>query len=150
MLIGNLGADPEKRQTQKGTCVVLRLATTEVWRDKLDENKRQERTEWHKVVIFIEKLIEVASTYLKKGSKVFIEGQLRTSEWEDANKQKRYTTEVILQGFNARLVMLDRAPSSPSNSPYEDTASSLKNRVGSYETEDYGRFSEITDDEIPF
>jgi single-strand DNA-binding protein len=109
ILIGNLGADPEVRRTQDGRPIVnLRLATTESWRDKAT-SERKERTEWHRVVIFNENLCKVAEQYLKKGSKIYIEGQLQTRKWQDPQGQDRYSTEVVLQNFNGTLVMLDRA-----------------------------------------
>jgi single-strand DNA-binding protein len=107
ILIGNLGADPEIRRTQDGRPVAnLRVATTETWRDKAT-GERRERTEWHRVVIFNEGLCRIAEQYLKKGSKVYIEGQLQTRKWQDQSGQDRYSTEVVLQGFNAQLTMLD-------------------------------------------
>ncbi|MGE0410032.1 MAG: single-stranded DNA-binding protein [Amphiplicatus sp.] len=107
ILIGNLGADPEVRQTQDGRPIVnLRIATSENWRDK-NTGERRERTEWHRVVIFSEGLTRVAEQYLKKGSKVYIEGQLQTRKWTDQSGQERYTTEIVLQGFNSALTMLD-------------------------------------------
>jgi single-strand DNA-binding protein len=107
ILIGNLGADPEIRRTQDGRPIAnLRVATTETWRDKAS-GERRERTEWHRVVIFNEGLCRVAEQYLKKGSKVYLEGSLQTRKWEDQQGQERYTTEVVLQGFNAQLTMLD-------------------------------------------
>lgn len=107
ILVGNLGADPEIRRTQSGSPVCnLRVATSESWRDK-GTGERRERTEWHRVVIFNEGLCRIAEQYLRKGSKVYLEGQLQTREWEDQSGQKRYTTEVVLQGFNSSLTMLD-------------------------------------------
>jgi single-strand DNA-binding protein len=109
ILIGNLGADPEVRRTQDGRPIVnLRVATTESWRDKAT-SERKERTEWHRVVIFNENLCKVAEQYLKKGSKIYIEGQLQTRKWQDPQGQDRYSTEVVLQRFNSQLTMLDRA-----------------------------------------
>ena len=109
ILIGNLGADPEIRRTQDGRPIVnLRMATTDTWRDKTS-GERRERTEWHRVVIFNEALAKVAEQYLKKGSKVYLEGQLQTRKWQDQQGQDRYSTEVVLQGFNSQLTMLDRA-----------------------------------------
>ncbi len=108
MLIGNLGADPEVRSFQNGGKVCnLRIATTETWKDR--ENQRQERTEWHTVAIFSEGLVNVAERYLKKGSKVYIEGQLQTRKWQDQQGNDRYSTEVVLRGFNGTLTMLDGA-----------------------------------------
>ena len=107
ILIGNLGADPEVRRMQDGRPVVnLRIATSESWRDR-NTNERRERTEWHRVVIFSEGLCKIAEQYLRKGSKVYLEGQLQTREWEDQSGAKRWTTEVVLQGFNSTLTMLD-------------------------------------------
>ncbi len=107
ILVGNLGRDPEVRRTQDGKPVVnLSLATSESWRDKAT-GERRERTEWHRVVIFNERLAEVAEKFLKKGSKVFIEGQLQTRKWQDQSGQERYTTEVVLSGFRGELTMLD-------------------------------------------
>ena len=109
ILIGNLGADPEIRRTQDGRPVAnLRLATSKSWRDKAT-GERKEKTEWHRVVIFNENLCRIAEQYLKKGSKVFIEGQLQTRKWQDQSGQDRYSTEVVLQGFRGELTLLDRA-----------------------------------------
>lgn len=106
MLIGNLGQDPEVRSFQNGGKVCnLRIATSETWKDK--EGQRQEKTEWHTVAIFSEGLVRVCENYLKKGSKVYVEGQLQTRKWQDQNGQDRYSTEVVLRGFNGTLVMLD-------------------------------------------
>jgi single-strand DNA-binding protein len=107
ILVGNLGADPEVRTLPSGNKVVnLRLATSENWRDK-NTGERQERTEWHRVVIFSEGLARVAEQYLKKGSKIYVEGQLQTRKWTDQSGQEKYSTEVVLQGFNSTLTMLD-------------------------------------------
>ena len=107
ILIGNLGADPEIRQTQDGRPIAnLRVATTDSWRDK-NTGERREKTEWHRVVIFSEGLARIAEQYLRKGSKVYLEGALQTRKWEDQSGQERYTTEVVLQGFNSTLTMLD-------------------------------------------
>ena len=107
ILVGNLGADPEVRQTQDGRPIVnLRLATSENWRDKAT-GERREKTEWHRVVIFNENLARVAEQYLKKGSKVYIEGQLQTRKWQDQSGQDRYSTEVVLQQYRGELTMLD-------------------------------------------
>ncbi|WP_186396331.1 single-stranded DNA-binding protein [Stappia sp. TSB10GB4] len=107
ILVGNLGADPEVRRMQDGRPVVnLRIATSETWRDR-SSGERKERTEWHRVVIFNEGLAKVAENYLRKGAKVYIEGQLQTRKWQDQSGQDRYSTEVVLQGFNSTLTMLD-------------------------------------------
>lgn len=108
ILIGNLGADPEVRRTSDGKPVVsLRLATGEVWKDK-QTGERREKTEWHRVVIFSEGLCKVAEQYLRKGSKVYLEGQIQTRKWQDKDTgTDRYATEIVLQGFGSSLVMLD-------------------------------------------
>src|SRR5260370_586030 len=109
ILIGNLGADPEIRRTQDGRPIAnLRVATSESWRDKAT-GERKEKTEWHRVVIFNEGLCKIAEQYLKKGAKVYLEGALQTRKWQDQSGQDRYSTEVVLQGFNSQLTMLDRA-----------------------------------------
>jgi single-strand DNA-binding protein len=108
ILIGNLGADPEIRRTNDGKPIAnLRLATSESWKDK-SSGERREKTEWHRVVIFNDGLCRIAEQYLKKGSKVYIEGQLQTRKWQDKESgQDRYATEIVLQGFGGQLAMLD-------------------------------------------
>jgi single-strand DNA-binding protein len=107
ILIGNLGADPEVRNFQNGGKVCnLRIATSENWKDK-NTGERREKTEWHTVAIFQEGLVRIAEQYLKKGSKVYIEGKLQTRKWQDQSGQDRYSTEVVLQGFDGTLTMLD-------------------------------------------
>jgi single-strand DNA-binding protein len=107
ILVGNLGADPEVRNLPSGGKVVnLSIATSESWRDKTS-GERKEKTEWHRVVIFSEGLVRVAEQYLRKGAKVYIEGQLQTRKWQDQSGQDKYSTEVVLQGFNSNLTMLD-------------------------------------------
>lgn len=107
ILVGNLGQDPRVSKTQSGAKVVsFSLATTDTWRDKVS-GERKDRTEWHRIVIFSTGLADTAERYLRKGSKVYLEGSLQTREWDDQNGQKRYTTEVVLQNFNSTLVMLD-------------------------------------------
>ena len=107
MLIGNLGADPEVRSFPNGGKVAnLRIATSEQWKDR-NTGERQERTEWHTVSIFSEGLINVVERFLRKGSKVFVEGQLQTRKWQDQQGNDRYSTEVVLRGFNGTLTMLD-------------------------------------------
>ena len=109
ILVGNLGADPEIRRTQDGRPIAnLRIATSETWRDKAT-GERKEKTEWHRVVIFNEGLCKVAEQYLKKGAKVYIEGALQTRKWTDQQGQEKYSTEVVLQGFNSVMTMLDGA-----------------------------------------
>lgn len=107
ILVGNLGNDPEVRNLPGGGKVVnLSVATSESWRDK-NTGERKERVEWHRVVLFSEGLVRVAEQYLKKGSKVYIEGQLQTRKWQDQQGQDKYSTEVVLQSFNSTLTMLD-------------------------------------------
>ena len=152
ILIGNLGADPEIRNTQDGRPICnLRVATTENWRDKAS-GERRERTEWHRVVIFNEGLCRIAEQYLKKGSKIYIEGQLQTRKWEDQQGQERYSTEVVLQGFNSQLTMLDsRSGGAMSDSQQSGHSSggaggNFAPSGGSQE----GGFEKELDDEIPF
>ncbi|MBL1241938.1 MAG: single-stranded DNA-binding protein [OCS116 cluster bacterium] len=106
ILVGNLGADPEIRHTQDGRPIAnLRIATSESWKDRAT-GERREKTEWHRVVIFTEGLCRIAEQYLRKGSTVYIEGQLQTRKWQDQQGQDKYTTEIVLQGFNSTLTML--------------------------------------------
>jgi single-strand DNA-binding protein len=109
ILIGNLGADPEVRAFSNGNKVCnLRLATSETWKDK-NTGERKEKTEWHQIAIFQEGLVRIAEQYLKKGSKVYIEGKLQTRKWQDQSGADRYSTEIVLQGFDGKLNMLDGA-----------------------------------------
>ena len=107
ILVGNLGKDPEIRRTQDGRPIAnLSIATSETWRDK-GTGERKEKTEWHRVVIFSEPLCKIVEQYLKKGAKVYIEGALQTRKWTDQSGVEKYSTEVVLQGFNSTLTMLD-------------------------------------------
>jgi single-strand DNA-binding protein len=107
ILIGSLGKNPELRHTQDGRKVVsFSMATSESWRDKTT-NERKDKTEWHQVVIFNDRLCDIATQYLQKGSKVYLEGQLQTRKWKDNNENERYTTEIVLQQFRGELTMLD-------------------------------------------
>lgn len=155
ILVGNLGADPEIRRTQDGRPIAnLRIATSETWRDR-NSGERKERTEWHRVVIFSEGLCKVAENYLRKGSKVYVEGQLQTRKWQDQSGQDRYSTEVVLQGFNATLTMLDgrgeggsdRSPDYSGGDDYDRGPSSAPSKGGSSQG---GGFSRDMDDDIPF
>ena len=145
ILVGNLGAEPEIRRTQDGRPIAnLRVATSESWRDK-NTGERREKTEWHRVVIFSEGLCRVAEQYLKKGSKVYIEGALQTRKWTDQSGQERYSTEVVLQGFNSVLTMLD-GKGGDEHARHDDSASdyrAAKNGGGH-------SFAQDIDDEIPF
>lgn len=148
ILVGNLGQDPRVSNTQSGTKIVnFSLATTDSWRDKTT-GERKDRTEWHRVVIFSAGLAETAERFLRKGSKVYLEGSLQTREWEDQNGQKRYTTEVVLQNYNSTLVMLDgRGDSAPAGAGdiYDSSAAS----AGWDSTPSAGTDS-VADDDVPF
>ncbi len=151
ILIGNLGADPEIRHTQDGRPIAnLRLATSESWRDR-NSGERRERTEWHRVVIFSEGLCRIAEQYLRKGSKIYVEGQLQTREWEDQSGQKRYTTEVVLQNYNSTLTMLDSRSGGGEGmgerSGGDFGRSGPMDRGGGQRS---GGFNQDIDDEIPF
>ncbi len=155
ILIGNLGADPEMRRTNDGRPIAnLRVATSENWRDKAT-GERRERTEWHRVVIFNEGLCRIAEQYLRKGSKVYLEGQLQTRKWQDQSGQDRYSTEVVLQGFNSQLTMLDGRGEGGSaganaggdfgrSSPMEAERGQAAGRSGG------ASLAEELDDDIPF
>ncbi len=152
ILVGNLGADPEIRNTQDGRPICnLRVATTDSWRDKAS-GERRERTEWHRVVIFNEGLCRIAEQFLKKGSKVYLEGQLQTRKWEDQQGQERYSTEVVLQGFNSQLTMLDSRSGGAMNDGQQSnygSGGSGRDFDSSSDTQG-GSFERELDDEIPF
>ena len=134
ILVGNLGKDPEIRRTQDGRPIAnLSVATSESWRDKTT-GERKEKTEWHRVVIFNEGLCKVAEQYLKKGAKVYIEGQLQTRKWTDQAGVEKYSTEVVLQGFNSNLTMLDGRSSGGSGNVAADDSS------GDFGADDTGEF----------
>ncbi len=159
ILVGNLGADPEIRKLNSGDPVVsMRIATSETWRDR-NTSERKERTEWHNVVIFNDNLAKVAEQYLKKGMKVYIEGQLQTRKWQDQNGQDRYTTEVVLQKFRGELQMLDaRGGGEGGQVGYSGGQGRGGSDFGRQGSDDYGRGggsrggggSPDLDDEIPF
>ncbi len=124
ILVGNLGADPRINTTSNGGKVAtLSIATSDSWKDKLS-GERKERTEWHRAVIFNSQLAEIAERYLRKGSKVYLEGQLQTRKWEDTNGQEKYTTEVVLQNFNSTLIMLDGRGEGAGGDVFSSSASS--------------------------
>ena len=152
ILIGNLGADPEIRRTQDGRPIAnLRIATSETWRDK-NTGERKEKTEWHRVVIFSEGLARIAEQYLRKGSKVYLEGALQTRKWEDQSGQERYSTEVVLQGFNSQLTMLDSRNSGASEGGQDFASSGAGDfgQSGPMDAAKTGTFDKELDDEIPF
>jgi single-strand DNA-binding protein len=155
ILIGNLGADPEIRRTGDGRPIAnLRVATSESWKDKTT-GERREKTEWHRVVIFNEGLCRIAEQYLKKGAKVYLEGQLQTRKWQDKEGQDRYSTEVVLQGFNSQLTMLDSrggggGAGAPEDQSGEFGASGpMRERRPAAAAAAGGKRGEM-DDEIPF
>ena len=142
MLIGNLGADPEVRSFQNGGKVCnLRVATSETWKDK-NSGERKEKTEWHTVAIFNEGLVTVAENYLRKGSKVFLEGQLQTRKWQDQSGNDRYSTEVVLQGFGGTLTMLD--------APGAGTAGGSSASSQKQDGQSFAGTADDLDDDIPF
>ena len=147
ILVGNLGRDPEVRSFQNGGKVCnLRIATSETWKDR-NTGERRERTEWHSVAIFSEGLVRVAEQYLRKGSKVYIEGKLQTRKWQDQSGQVRYSTEVVLQGYDASLVMLNgTGDQSGGGGSYDDGS---QGGYGGREDQS-GAQSRDLDDEIPF
>jgi single-strand DNA-binding protein len=167
ILVGNLGRDPEVRRMGSGDAVVnLRIATSENWRDR-QSGERKERTEWHSVVIFNENLAKVAEQYLKKGSKVYIEGQLQTRKWTDQQGQERYSTEVVLQRFRGELTILDSRGEGGggrgevgdyseggsdfgSSSPMESRGGSRGGGAGRAPAAAPSNFGSDMDDEIPF
>jgi single-strand DNA-binding protein len=143
ILVGNLGDDPEARSLNNGGEVVnLRVATSENWKDK--DGNRQERTEWHRVVIFNESLAKVAKSYLRKGSKVYLEGQIQTRKWQDQSGADKYSTEIVLQRFRGELVLLDKADG---GSFGEATTQSATHRAPAPAN---AAFDTDLDDDIPF
>ena len=169
ILVGNLGRDPESRTFQNGGKVVeLRIATSEQWKDR-NSGERKERTEWHTVKVFNEGLANVAERYLRKGSKVYIEGALQTRKWQDQDGKDRYSTEIVLQGFNSVLTMLDGAPGggggsgggggggfssgrddfAPSGGGRDDFAGAPRGG-GGFGGGKSGGFSDDLDDDVPF
>ena len=155
ILVGNLGADPEIRRTQDGRPIAnLRVATSESWRDK-NTGERREKTEWHRVTVFNEGLCRVIEQYVRKGSKLYIEGALQTRKWQDQSGQDRYSTEVVLQGFNGTLHMLDGRSGGAAGGMSDN---------GGYDAGDFGggydepkrpagggaSYDKPLDDEIPF
>jgi single-strand DNA-binding protein len=159
ILIGNLGADPEIRRLNSGDPVVsMRIATSETWRDK-NSGERKEKTEWHNVVIFNDNLAKFTEQYVKKGAKVYIEGQLQTRKWQDQSGQDRYTTEIVLQKFRGELQLLDSrgqgggdaqvgyAGGNNRGSDFGQSSPSEPARNGAGKG---GSFSRELDDEIPF
>lgn len=149
ILIGHLGRDPEVRRLGNGDPVVsLRVATSESWRDK-QSGERREKTEWHSVVIFNENIAKVAEQYLKKGSKVYLEGQLQTREWSDKDGAKRYSTEVVLQRYRGELTLLDGGKASSGEQQAEYTARGNASTISGRAKQARG-VSDDLDDDVPF
>jgi single-strand DNA-binding protein len=139
VLIGNLGRDPEIRSTNDGREIAtFSVATSETWKDKAT-GERKDKTEWHRVVVFNEGLVRVIKNYVKKGSKLYIEGQLQTRKWVDNENQERYTTEVVLQNFNSTLILLDSKGDNAGHQPTEE----FQQKAPTFDNNDL-------DDEIPF
>ena len=161
ILVGNLGKDPEVRRLNSGEPVVnLRIATSETWRDK-QSGERREKTEWHQVVIFNENLAKVAEQYLRKGSKVYIEGQLQTRKYNDASGVEKYSTEIVLQRYRGELTMLEGRGGSGGDDSYEGGGDSFGRSsptperrqpamAGSGSSGGRGGYSDAMDDDIPF
>lgn len=148
-LIGNLGQDPEARSLNSGGEVVnLNVATSENWKDR--DGQRQERTEWHRVVIFNENLGRVAKQYLRKGSKVYLEGQLQTRKWQDNDGKDRYSTEVVLQRFRGELVLLDRRDGGSSGGDDYESAGYGGSSGGGSQARPQPAFESDLDDDVPF
>jgi single-strand DNA-binding protein len=155
ILVGNVGKDPEIRRTQDGRPIAnISLATSDTWRDK-QTGERKEKTEWHRVVIFSEPLCKIVEQYVKKGAKLYIEGALQTRKWTDQSGAEKYSTEVVLQGFNGTLTMLDGASGGRGSSvgmqeSGPDYGSSEPRRVTKTGGGAKGGFDQALDDEIPF
>lgn len=149
-LIGNLGQDPEIRNMQDGRkLATFSLATSENWRDR-SSGERRERTEWHRIVVFSEGLVRVIEQYIKKGSKLYIEGQLQTRKWTDQNGQDRYTTEVVLQNFNSSLIMLDGRSGGSAGSYDQGGYGESASQAAPFSGESGFGGGSAMDDDIPF
>lgn len=148
ILVGNLGRDPEIRSTQDGKEIAnLNIATSESWRDR-NTGERRERTEWHRVVIFNDNLVNISKNYLKKGAKVYLEGSLQTRKWQDQSGVEKFTTEIVLQGFNSVLTMLDARQNGEGGfQPREEGASSFRKPDSQPNA---APAAQQLDDEIPF
>ncbi|MAU86275.1 MAG: single-stranded DNA-binding protein [Alphaproteobacteria bacterium] len=148
-LIGRLGNDPEIRATQDGKSICsFSVATSETWRDK-NTNERKERTEWHKVVIFNENLSKIAEQYVKKGSQIYIEGQLQTRKWGEPG-QERYTTEIVLQNFSGNLTLLGNASENSASMPSSSASPIQKSESNQISDTTVETIADEFDDEIPF
>lgn len=147
ILLGNLGQDPEIRRTQDGRPIAnLSIATSEAWRDK-QSGERREKTEWHRVVIFSEGLCRIAEQYLRKGSKVYLEGQIQTRKWQDQSGNDRYSTEIVLQGYNCQFVLMDPPPREGGG---QSRPSTKEDYARARDGGDYDPSPSDLDDEVPF
>jgi single-strand DNA-binding protein len=148
ILLGNLGRDPEIRSMQSGSkMATFSMATSKRWRDKNTQEQR-DKTSWHNIVVFGDGLVDIVEKYVKKGSKIYVEGELQTRKWQDQDGNDRYTTEVVLQGFNSNLTLLDSRNANINQDQTIDTdkaASSVENSISSNNTD-----SSESDDDIPF
>jgi single-strand DNA-binding protein len=150
ILVGNVGRDPEIRTTNDGRKIAnLSIATSESWKDK-SSGERKDRTEWHRVVIFSEPLCKVVEQYVKKGSKLYIEGALQTRKWTDQSGAEKYSTEVVLQGFNGTLTMLDGGPTKASEDVLNTDGGFGSGNSKTAPARAKGNFDKAIDDEIPF
>lgn len=151
ILIGNLGRDPESRSFQTGGKVVnFRIATSEKWKDR-NSGEQKERTEWHSIAVTSEALANVAERYLRKGSKVYVEGQLRTRKWQDQQGVDKYTTEIVVGGFNGVLTLLDKREADPGRHDYSSYADTPGSGFGGGSNGgSAGGFADDLDDDVPF
>ena len=157
ILVGNVGSDPEIRNTNDGREIAsFSLATSESWKDK-NTGEKKDKTEWHRLVVFSQGLVGIVKNYVKKGSKLYIEGQLQTRKWTDNSGVEKYTTEIVLQNFNSTLQILDSANKNNVSSNYDNYENSPKANSGSSNSKskntknnDMAEFNEDLDDDIPF
>ncbi|APO74236.1 single-stranded DNA-binding protein Ssb 1 [Rhizobium etli 8C-3] len=155
ILLGHLGADPEIRRTQDGRSIAsIRLATSESWRDRTS-GERREKTEWHSIVVFAEPLVKLVEQFVKKGSKIYVEGQLQTRKWQDRDGQDRYSTEIVLQGFNTSIQLLDKREGSGYRAGGDGPGDygldgDRATRAASGSSGAPANFSRDMDDDIPF
>lgn len=149
ILVGNLGKDPESRSFQNGGSVVnFSIATSERWKDRASGDQK-ERTEWHSIVVLNEALQKVATSYLRKGSKVYVEGQLRTRKWQDQGGADRYSTEIVLGAFNSTLTLLDKRKADPGRRDFSSYGDTPGSRAGGG-AGGRGSFADDLDDDVPF
>ena len=149
ILLGNLGRDPEIRSMQSGAKMAnFSIATSKRWKDR-NTQEQKEKTSWHNIVVFGDGLVDIVEKYVKKGSKIYIEGELQTRKWQDQDGNDRYTTEVILQGYNSNLTLLDSRNNS-NNQQLNDDTSNSNNQISQENTETKSSANNDLDDDIPF